>query len=55
MRKQIALALVPLASLLLGGLAQVLAWGAFLGGVKPPPSNGTPLDGVHQTQAADRQ
>lgn len=36
-------------------VAQVLAWGAFLGGVKPPPSNGARLDGVHETKAAGHQ
>jgi hypothetical protein len=29
-------------------LAQILAWGAFLGGVTPPPSNGAPLDAVRE-------
>lgn len=37
------------------GVAQVLAWGAFLGGVQRMPGNESALDGVHQTQAAGRQ
>jgi len=37
------------------GVAQVLAWGAFLGGVKRMPSGESAPDGVHQTQAAGFQ
>ena len=37
------------------GVAQVLAWGAFLGGVKRMPSGESAPDGVHQTQAAGLQ
>ena len=36
-------------------VAQVLAWGAFLGGLKPAPSNGAPLDSARQIQTAGRQ
>ena len=36
-------------------VAQVLAWGAFLGGAKPTPGSRSVLDDVHQINAAGRQ
>ncbi len=36
-------------------IAQVLAWGVFLGGVKPTPSSESVLDGVPQIRAAGDQ